>query len=761
MLLMPAHNHIRFVVLVCLFVTCGQSEAEQTPVVTLHAEESQATEADGFSFDAVVAVVRTGDAAETLDVKLSISGTAENGRDYRSVSPEIQFAKGERIRRVRIQPLDDGESEGPETVVLSLMPSEEESDLRSDAAGNEGKDWYHVGPPSQRSVTVTISGEISPEDRDSALVFQQDSDPPVWVGEDDSHDRFEVSDAELPLKMVDAVSVNHAGNPWEVALRWPLLHGVRKGDEVLVQLFARRTPESKRDVDGKFTVRIQHDEPPYDGTEQTFVVGSQWRPYLMRATVTEELPGGQSSLDIRVGYGKQKLEIGGLRLWNFGDTPPPNLPHPVWTYEGREADAAWRAGLDERIDRVRSERVRLEFDHDARDPVAYRYRQTDAEYEIGTAVNFRWVAPTSGESSSTADAQRYQAFVKKYFDRITDENSQQWVSWEQNPQRAIETAAWAIDNGLKIRGHSVLWGDPVEWPSPPDLWEDYQKNLKKPNGGVRVAMLEMRSRIAAHIRQNTLVALSGNIDGTQEPIIAQWDVLNHPILHDRMWEITGWEFLRAAIREARLLANPKTEFFVNEDQVLSLPSHPNAEPLFQLIRSFLDVGVPVDGIGFQCHFKSDRLPSIESIQATLERFAGFGLQLHVTEFDIDDVFIDAQTQADFTRDFLDLLAAEPAVTATTIWGFWEGEHWRSEEGAAMYDRAWNLRPNGQAFIDHVDRRWHSITFDESDSVAEISVANVMLRRGTYEINSLDAAGRVGKVWRVTVSPSETEFELRQ
>ncbi|MCM2372246.1 endo-1,4-beta-xylanase [Aporhodopirellula aestuarii] len=724
--------------------TIGHVGAGELPVVTLCAEASQTHEVKGFSFDGCVAVLRSGDATQPLTVNLKIEGTAENGLDYEYIPREIRFAGGEKVHRIAVHPISDDQSEDAETVVLSLLPDNEA---------------YRLEAPSRRSVTVTIAGEIAREIRGETLLFEQSSRAAEWVGKPSSQQRIAVFEDELPFATAEAVRVDHEGNPWEVALRWPLENTVGVGDEILVNLFARATSDSGSNASGKFTVRLQHDRPPYNGSEKVYWVGSEWKPILMRTTVTELLPGGESSLSIRLGYGKQNLEIGGLQFWNFGRTPPPHLPEPIHTYDGRRVDARWRDGLAEQTQRVRCQRVQFRLDKDHDPASRYRLRLVKAEYEIGTAVNANWVAPTTGKYSSTEDAHRYQAFVKKNFDRVTDENSQQWAAWEQNPKRAIETAVWAIENGLTLRGHSVFWGDPIKWPSPPDLWTDYQKTLASRRYGKNVAMTEMRRRIAAHLRENALVALSGNIPGTPDPIIAQWDVLNHPILHDRMWEITGWEFLRAAIREARTLANPKTQFFVNEDQVLSRPGHPNADPLSRLLQSFLEAQVPIDGVGFQCHFKSDQLPAIASIRSTLQRFAKLGLQLHVTEFDVDNDSIDSQTQADFTRDFLDLLAADDAVTSTTVWGFWEGEHWRSEEGAAMIDKGWNLRPNGQVFLDHVDRGWHDLRLPAPDAGTQMRHCESTLRRGNYDVQCLNSEGHVQQTWRITVSRDRTEFDL--
>ncbi len=707
---------------VVLFAIMGvaTARASESPLVTLFAETSQTHEAAGLARGGVVAVVRDGDNNKPLRVPIQISGTAINGADYQTIAPEVRFAAGESICRIRIVPTDDDIDEGPETVVLSVLP-----DVLASAVTLP---QYRLGPPSRRSITVTIAGEMASQSAARAFVLTQSTQPALFAGDAVLRTSVAVSDPNLPFSNADAIAVPHATNPWDIALQWPLSRGLVASDEVLVSLFARVTDATP----GTLTIRLQNDHAPYGGSEQTFAVSEHWQSILFRATIPGDMRSGPASLSVRVGRQPQHIQIGGLQFWNFSSSPPPHLPQPIHSYAGRQADASWRMNLAKRIEQARCEQVLIPIDDVDLHRSALRLRLVKADYEIGTAINSDYVAETAGDHVATADAQNYRDIVKRYFDRVTDENSQQWVMWEQDPKRAMETAAWANQHGLTLRGHSVLWGDPVNWPSPPNLWKEYQAT--EAERGSQAAMMQMRARVAAHVRNNTLVALAGNISGTDQPIISEWDVVNHPILHDEMWEITGSEFLRAAIREARLLANPKTKFFINEDQVLSLPEHPNADPLYRLIKSFMAAGLPIDGVGFQSHFHSERLPSIASIESTIERFAQLGLQLHVTEFDIDDAEIDEQTQADFTRDFLDLLAAHESVTATTLWGFWEGEHWRSEEGAALYDRNWNLRPNGQVFHDHVDRDWKAITLDAHDP-------SLILRRGHYELEITDESGR--------------------
>lgn len=58
----------------------------------------------------------------------------------------------------------------------------------------------------------------------------------------------------------------------------------------------------------------------------------------------------------------------------------------------------------------------------------------------------------------------------------------------------------------------------------------------------------------------------------------------------------------------------------------------------------------------------------------LDRYAAFGKDLEIPEFDINTM-VEA-LQADYRRDFMTAVFSHPSVKALMMWGFWEGAHWR-------------------------------------------------------------------------------------
>jgi hypothetical protein len=58
-----------------------------------------------------------------LTVKYLVSGTANNGADYTSLTNTVTFAPGEQATNILVMPLSDGVVEGLETVIVTLVPT--------------------------------------------------------------------------------------------------------------------------------------------------------------------------------------------------------------------------------------------------------------------------------------------------------------------------------------------------------------------------------------------------------------------------------------------------------------------------------------------------------------------------------------------------------------------------------------------------------------------------------------------------------------
>jgi hypothetical protein len=115
----------------------------------------------------------------------------------------------------------------------------------------------------------------------------------------------------------------------------------------------------------------------------------------------------------------------------------------------------------------------------------------------------------------------------------------------------------------------------------------------------------------------------------------------------------------------------------------------------------MDRRVGPDVIGMQGHFSDTAVTPPARVVAILDRFAKFGLPIHITEFDLPAR--DDQGQGRYVRDFLTACFSHPATEAVTVWGFWAGKMWRP--GGALIAEDWTLRPSGRMWLELTRGLW--------------------------------------------------------
>jgi GH35 family endo-1,4-beta-xylanase len=148
--------------------------------------------------------------------------------------------------------------------------------------------------------------------------------------------------------------------------------------------------------------------------------------------------------------------------------------------------------------------------------------------------------------------------------------------------------------------------------------------------------------------------------------------------------------------------DPDVNLYLNDYAILSGGGLDKAhqDHFEKTLRFLKNGGAPITGLGMQGHFGGTPTPP-ERMLAILDRFAALGLDISITEHDIDTE--DEQLQADFTRDFLTTVFSHPSVVAILTWGFWENSHWRPN--GAYYRKDWSLKPAGQVWLDLVKNTW--------------------------------------------------------
>ena len=376
---------------------------------------------------------------------------------------------------------------------------------------------------------------------------------------------------------------------------------------------------------------------------------------------------------------------------------------------------------------------------------------------LGTCVNYG-----SNPSTSQLQDEKTLAFVKKHFNSITMENEMKpdavlgskvtMITKEEaqklgyiipdnyketsvpklNFDRIDKILQTAYDNGLGLRGHTLLWH------SQTPAWFfgiDYDADEDAVDEDTMDARIDFYvSTVMNHVMQK-----EKEIAGENGKIVYAWDVVNEYLHRGRAWSL-NWTSVygdmkgtpsyvkRAFERAYEMLekydATDKVTLFYND-----YDTYFEVEDLLALVN-FINEGEKAkicSGIGMQSHVDIKR-PTIEEYGAALEKFMAAGYEVQITEldftinFDTDgtdkkdpsyDYKNEGETieeQAAFVKDFMEMVIAKQknrdktvspkGITGLTIWGLYDSISWRGKSQPLLFGTSIDdPKPAFQAFLE--------------------------------------------------------------
>ena len=174
--------------------------------------------------------------------------------------------------------------------------------------------------------------------------------------------------------------------------------------------------------------------------------------------------------------------------------------------------------------------------------------------------------------------------------------------------------------------------------------------------------------------------------------IKVWDVVNEAVsdyegylrVKSPWYQRTGEEFIGRAFTCAHRV-DPEARLFYNDYNAV-VPE--KREKIVRLLRSLLDRGIPVHGMGMQGHWTIYD-PSLSEIEAAIEAYAALGLEVQITELDVSLYDWSDQgnfgvappelleKQAERYRQIFDLFRRyRGVITGVTVWGPADDRTWR-------------------------------------------------------------------------------------
>jgi endo-1,4-beta-xylanase len=211
--------------------------------------------------------------------------------------------------------------------------------------------------------------------------------------------------------------------------------------------------------------------------------------------------------------------------------------------------------------------------------------------------------------------------------------------------------SWAEKHGLLFRGHCLVW-----WNALPDWFGSYvtRANAKQ-------VMTDHINRVVKHYAGR----------------VYSWDVVNEPIFSDlpdglrrKPWfDLVGADYIDIAFRTAHA-ADPKARLVLNECYIEhDTPAEIKRRgQLLALITRLKRAGVPMTALGIQGHLRGNTPLDKPGMNKFLKQVQDLGLEIMVTELDVDDVDVPAQlidqTTARKYAEFIDLVG--PFVKVITF-----------------------------------------------------------------------------------------------
>lgn len=284
------------------------------------------------------------------------------------------------------------------------------------------------------------------------------------------------------------------------------------------------------------------------------------------------------------------------------------------------------------------------------------------KFLIGAAV-------TGGEWGRTSTMTTAGDAIMSEFSSVTAENCMKAQLIQPNPgQFQWGPADFIVNNatrlGLGVRGHTLVWHRTV------------------PQWMTRGSKDQVRRNLQNHIN-----ALAGRYRGR----IYAWDVVNEAIADgsgtyrkdsswykaygDETYIVDAFDFARAAAPDAQLIYND-----------YSLVNSGKRRKAVKMIKDLKLKEHGLTGVGIQAHW-SMTWPSTSELQRTIDTFAKMGLDVQITELDIDcysngtdkEKAYDSKLEKKLAKRYKDIFKVfkknSDKISSVTFWGIADDHTW--------------------------------------------------------------------------------------
>lgn len=509
---------------------------------------------------------------------------------------------------------------------------------------------------------------------------------------------------------------------------------VRKGDVIFLTFYTKCIRSENDTANGLIAAAFGSGYPNRVFEREFTSTANKWTRVYTHAVSAADYAPGKAALRLWFGYRPQKILIADIRLINFGKTTRPDtLPVMELRYEGMEPGAKWRKDALKRIEQYRKSDISITVVDGSGQPVKdanVSVKLTRLAFAFGGT--YRAKMHTPGETD--VDLDTFQRHFKQLFNTAVLPNALKWKHYDTEGQTSAPLAyKWLKANDFDVRGHNLIWPG---W----NFLPSWLKNYANDPAAIR--------RLTTEHIEEVLTEWKGRL--------VDWDVVNEVYRQHDLLDICGDEILIDWFKLARRL-DPNAKLYYNDAKVLvdNQPGH--QDHYYETIKWLLSKNAPVDGMGFQCHVHSLVPPEIT--YKRIERFAGLGPEIQITEFDIQVPGISDELQAQYARDFMTAVFSHPKTTGIVTWlggnPIREDPRNTSRGQCAFYRRDWSIKPLGQTWLDLKNKQWNTNTAGKTDSHGTFKTRAF---HGRYDI-TITSNGKVKKI-ETTIGKQDKTIEVR-
>lgn len=285
------------------------------------------------------------------------------------------------------------------------------------------------------------------------------------------------------------------------------------------------------------------------------------------------------------------------------------------------------------------------------------------------AMTLRAAAETTGRHIGVAVAYEplvrepaYARLIQSEFNVVTPENALKWAPVQPRPE-LVQDQHWQVifdaasQGRQSVRGHTLLWDQQL------------------PAWAVALSDAELMAAQRQHI-ERLVKATAGRV--------RTWDVVNEALEDDgtisktALWRVDGDRHLREAFVKTKAL-DPAAVLAYNDYGIEA--RNPKSDGLLRLLTAWRAAGVPVEAVGLQSHLKVGEGPRPAELAANMRRFAALGLEVHLTEIDVQVRHLAGSpwgreaAQARLLHGWTAACVAEPACRELSFWGLSDRHTW--------------------------------------------------------------------------------------